>query len=86
MIIDRCLPIIKSDSTGPYRPPYSPLQYYDYWVNYCDGLPTLVLTSKVKELKSVWGGKLYDVIGQPDLAHIEFDTAEQLTTFILRWS
>ena len=83
---DCCLPILKSDSTGPYRPLYSRSQYYDYWVNYCGGLPFMVLTRQVKELESVWGGKLYDVIGQPDLAHIEFETAEQLTMFLLRWS
>ena len=79
MINDRCLPIVKNKVDGS--------RYYcDYWVNYCDGFPVWIVSRQVKELESVWGGKLYDVIGQHDLAHIEFETAEQLTLFLLRWS
>ena len=81
MINDRCLPIV-------YRNGDSPRHYCDYWTNYCGGFPVIVTTNYVTELESVWGGKLYDVIniGHDDVPYIEFDTAEQLTTFLLRWS
>ena len=76
---DRCLPIVTSRANGA--------RYYcDYWTNYCGGFPVIVTTNYVTELESEWGGKLYDVIGHDEIPYIEFETAEQLTTFILRWS
>lgn len=73
---DNCLPIVGRNGDGPSY-------YCDYWANYCGGWP---VTNQVTELESVWGGKLHDVIGQDDIPYIEFETAEQLTMFLLRWA
>ena len=73
---DNCLPIVGRNGDGPSY-------YCDYWINYCGGWP---VTNQVTELESVWGGKLHDVIGHDDIPYIEFETAEQLTMFLLRWA
>lgn len=73
------LPISHYDPTGRGY-------YYDYWINYCDGHPTMFTTSHYLRLQREYSASYHAVIGQDDVPYIKFQDPKQLTLFLLRYS
>lgn len=76
---ENCLPVSNYEPNGRGY-------YYDYWINFCDGHPTMFTTGHYQRLIRDYGATYHAVIGRDEVPYIRFKDPKTMTLFLLRWS